>query len=110
MSREPSRIDESLVDFPSLLAAACGQEKPQRLLFVFARRELPEHATAQQRERFEQGKGGSLRPCLCVDKTPEEITSFRTLAAESAATDQPWDVAFVSSLASELTPRSWTST
>jgi len=88
-----------LTDFASLLAAARRQDEPQRLLFVFAQKELPDQPTAQQRRRFESGQGGSLRPCLCVDKAPEDLTSFAALAAESAATGLAWDVVFISSLA-----------
>lgn len=91
-------VELPLTDFTSLLAAARQQEDPQRLLFVFARKELPEHVTSQQQERFDRGEGGSLSPCLCVDKAPEEVAGFDMLVAESAATGQPWDVVFVGSL------------
>ncbi len=88
-----------LGDFAGLLTAARQQVEPQRLLFVFARRELPLGATAAQRERFERGNGGALTPCLCVDKAPEEVSDFAALRAESEQTGQPWDVVFVGALA-----------
>ncbi|HEU0230521.1 MAG TPA: ribonucleotide reductase subunit alpha [Burkholderiaceae bacterium] len=94
-----SDTDPPLTDFASLLVLAYKQEEPQRMLFVFARKELPEHASIGQRERFNNGEGGGLRPCLCVDKALEEISSFESLVAESAATGQSWDVAFVGCLA-----------
>ena len=87
-----------LDDFDALLQAARRQDEPQRLLFVFARRELGRHATAAQRERFERGEGGNLQPCLCVDKLPGEIAGFAALAAESERTGQHWDIVFVGSL------------
>ncbi|MCW4454851.1 hypothetical protein OK348_08575 [Flavobacterium sp. MXW15] len=87
-----------LSSFNDLLRAARQQPEPQRLLFVFARVELPEAATAEQRERFERREGGTLSPCLCVDKAPSEVASFEALAAESANTGLDWDLLFVSSL------------
>lgn len=86
-----------LATFQDLLAAARRQPEPQRLLFVFAQVGLPEQATAAQRERFERREGGTISPCLCVDKAPEEIADFETLAAESARTGQTWDIVFVGS-------------
>jgi hypothetical protein len=88
----------TLTDFKTLLDAARRQEEPQRLLFVFARRELGEYATIAQRESFERGEGGHLQPCLCVDKVTTDIAGFAALVAESAATGQHWDVVFVGSL------------
>lgn len=88
----------TLDDFNALLAASRQQEEPQRLLFVFARRELDKRATTAQRESFARGEGGHLQPCLCVDKTPDEIASFAVLAAESEQTGQRWDIVFVGSL------------
>lgn len=85
--------------FAQLLEAAHRQGEPQRLLFVFAQRQAGEYATAAQREAFERGEGGYLRPCLCVDKAPEEIDDFASLAAESDVTGVRWDVVFVASLA-----------
>lgn len=88
----------SLATFQDLLDAAARQPEPQRLLFVFARVDLPEHATEDQRQRYEQREGGTLSPCLCVDKAPAEVASFDALAAESAHTGQDWDIVFVGSL------------
>lgn len=89
----------SLTTFQDLLDAARRQPEPQRLLFVFARVDLPEHATDDQRQRYEQREGGTISPSLCVDKAPAEIASFDALAAESATTGQSWDIVFVGSLA-----------
>lgn len=88
----------TLDDFEQLLIAARQQEEPQRLLFVFARRELGSHSTAAQQASFARGVGGHLRPILCVDKLPEEVAGFAALAAESGQTGQHWDIVFVGSL------------
>ncbi|MHB1273322.1 MAG: ribonucleotide reductase subunit alpha [Rhodanobacter sp.] len=87
-----------LTSFQDLLAAAHQQPEPQRLLFVFARVELPEAATEAQRERLAAGQGGVLSPSLCVDKAPAEIASFEALVAESTATGLDWDIVLVAGL------------
>ncbi|MEN9310380.1 MAG: hypothetical protein RLY77_505 [Pseudomonadota bacterium] len=88
----------SLASFQDLLDAAQQQPEPQRLLFVFAKVELPENASAQQLERFENREGGTLTPSLCVDKAPAEIENFAALVTESETTGQAWDMVFVGSL------------
>lgn len=88
----------SLSSFQDLLDAAHRQPDPQRLLFVFARVDLPENATDDQRQRYTQREGGTLSPSLCVDKAPAEVASFEALVAESETTGQPWDIVFVGSM------------
>jgi hypothetical protein len=84
--------------YADFIHAAGKQSEPQRLLFVFAKAELPEGATDEQRSQFEQGIGGALSPVLCVDKTPREAATFASLVAESEQTGVHWDVAFVSAM------------
>ncbi|HVI34098.1 ribonucleotide reductase subunit alpha [Phenylobacterium sp.] len=84
--------------FQQFLRAAAEQPQPQRLLFVFARAELPDKATAEQRERFLAGQGGALSPLMCVDKAPGDIADFEALAAESRRAGPPWQVVFAAGL------------
>lgn len=84
--------------YADFIKLARAQPEPQRLLFVFAKAELPEGATDEQRAMFERGEGGALAPVLCVDKTPEEVASFKSLVDESVLTGLGWDVAFVSAM------------
>ncbi|HTN33053.1 MAG TPA: ribonucleotide reductase subunit alpha [Marinobacter sp.] len=84
--------------YSDLIDAARTQSEPQRLLFVFCRAELPEDASAEEKIAFERGEGGALTPVVCVDKTPDEAPDFATLAEESQATGQPWDVVFVAAM------------
>ncbi len=84
--------------FDQLLRAAAAQPEPQRLLFVFAGAELPDDATAAQRERFQRGEGGALAPLMCVDKAPDALTGFDALAAEARQYGPPWQVLFVAGL------------
>lgn len=87
--------------FRQLLAAAAAQPEPQRLLFVFAFAELPDHATLEQRDRFRSGRGGSLAPLMCVDKAPQGIPDFQALVSESERAGPPWSVVFVASLSGQ---------
>lgn len=84
--------------FDDLLGAARAQPQPQRLLFVFAAIELPDDATPSQRAGFDRGEGGALVPRMCVDKCPDELTSFEQLRQEAAGMDQPWGMVFVAAL------------
>ena len=85
--------------FQQLLTAAAAQTEPQRLLFVFAAAELPDHPTQAQREAFLAGRGGALAPVMCVDKAVGELTDFDSLAAESKDAGPPWRVVFAAALA-----------
>ena len=85
--------------FDDLLRAAREQLQPQRLLFVFTGAELPADSTPEQRERFAAGAGGALVPLMCVDKKPEELTTFAALAEESRMSGLAWTIVFVAGLA-----------
>lgn len=91
----------NISSFDDLLAAARQQREPQRLLFVFASAELPEDSTPEQAARFAAGQGGALTPLMCVDKTPDELSSFAALADESRQFGQAWALVFVSSLSGQ---------
>lgn len=87
-----------ILSFDDLLQAARAQPEPQRLLFVFTGVELPEDSTPVQRERFEAGQGGALVPLMCVDKRPEELTSFAALVQESSQFAHNWGLVFAAAL------------
>ncbi len=84
--------------FQQLLWAAAHQPEPQRLLFVFAGAELPNHPTEEQRERYLAGGGGALTPLMCVDKAPADVANFDVLVAESRRAGPPWQVVFAAGL------------
>ena len=88
----------SITCFDDLLRAADAQPEPQRLLLVFVTAELPADASPAERQRFEAGQGGALKPVLCVDKLPEELADFPTLRAESARTGVAWELLFAAGL------------
>ena len=93
-----SRPTVSISTFDDLLRSAREQPEPQRLLFVFATAGVPDDATAQERTRFEANQGGTLTPLMCVDKAPDELTSFETLLEESRQFDHAWHIVFVAAM------------
>lgn len=94
-------LNHELNHFNDLLHAARAQAERQRLLLVFVASELPEGATPAQRDDFARGEGGALVPLMCVDKLPEEVTSFEALVREArdyALPDQRWKLVFAAAL------------
>jgi len=91
----------NITHFNDLLRAAAEQPQPQRLLFVFVATGLPDDATAEQGAQFQAGEGGTLTPLMCVDKAPDELASFETLADEAATLSQDWDLVFVAALSGQ---------
>ena len=85
-------------NFDDLLQAARAQPEPQRLLFVFAGAELPEHASAEQRAQYDAGEGGELAPLMCVDKAADELAGFDALVTEAASAGPAWAVVFTAAL------------
>ncbi len=87
-----------ITDFASLLKAAAEEPEPQRLLFVFLQPVLPEDHTAEEARRFEAGQGGALEPVMCVDKAPDELTTFADLVAESEAMGAAWRIVLIGAM------------
>ena len=81
-----------------LLTAARAQTRAQRLLFVFAKAELPPESSPAQQAQFLAGQGGALVPVMCVDKTPDELTGMAQLLQESQGLGVAWTVVFVTTL------------
>lgn len=98
----------SITCYADLIVAANAQSEPQRMLFVFARAELPDDATAVQKQEYEAGHGGALAPVVCVDKLPAEQPTFAGLVEESAQTGIDWDIVFVTTMSGRagITPTS----
>jgi hypothetical protein len=89
-----------LSSFDDLLRAARAQPERQRLLFVFARIGLSDDAPPERRAAFEAGSGGELTPVMCVDKSPDEVESFASLADTADGTGQAWGLVFVAAMSS----------
>ncbi|MEO5606293.1 MAG: ribonucleotide reductase subunit alpha [Polaromonas sp.] len=88
----------SISNFDDLLQAARAQPEPQRLLFVFAGVELPDDASAAQRQNFAAGQGGALVPLMCVDKGVDELDSFDALIEESRQFGHNWGLVFAAAM------------
>lgn len=88
----------NIENFTDLLQVARAQPLQQRLLFVFADAVLPDDATAEQRAGFASGQGGALMPSLCVDKSPDDMSSFDSLVQEAAQFGHVWSLVFAGAL------------
>lgn len=84
--------------FDDLIAAARTQPTPQTLLMVFVDVELPPDSSADERERFEQGQGGSLTPRMCVDRAVAELSDWPSLAADADEQSRDWRMVMVAAL------------
>jgi len=88
----------TLESYADLLEIARTETNPQRLLFVFTRAEIEYDANEVQKDSFDKGIGGLLKPVMCVDKPIDELTTFEDLVAESDKTEQSWSVMFAACL------------
>lgn len=86
--------------FDKLLKMANEQEQPQRMLFLFAKAE-----TVKSKKKSKEEKG-TLEPVMCVDKLPEELSSFEALVKEADSVSKEWTFMLAASLSGEngLTP------
>jgi hypothetical protein len=86
-------------------AHAHAQAEPQCLLMVFVAAEIEPDATPSQRAAFEAGQGGVLRPLVCVDKDPVDLTDFAALAVEARHAGPAWSLMFAAALAGSTSPK-----
>ena len=49
----------------------------------------------------EKGISGTITPVICVDKTPDEITSFEDFVKEADSINSDWDMMFIAGLSGE---------
>ena len=96
--KQPQKGETMISHFDDLLLAARAQPLPQRLLLIFAGAELPADADAEQRARFDAGEGGALVPLMCVDKRPDDVTSFAQLCTEADGMHSGWRVVLAGAL------------
>jgi len=71
-------------NFQSLITAAKQQSQPQRLLFLFAKAETEDKKQSKQQR-------GTISPLMCVDKLPEELTTFAAFSDEADDISPDWD-------------------
>ncbi|MBL4911332.1 MAG: ribonucleotide reductase subunit alpha [Alteromonadaceae bacterium] len=81
--------------FKDLLKMTAEQDQPQRLLFLFA------NADAENPKKSKKHQHGTVTPVMCVDKLPEELSTFATLVKEADAIEKNWNFIFIASLNGE---------
>ncbi len=78
--------------FKELLQMTGEQEQPQRLLFLFAQ---PEGHNPKKSKKHMKGQ---INPVMCVDKLPEELTTFTALINEADSITKDWQFVFIAGL------------
>ena len=89
--------------FKELLKLTHEQEQPQRLMFLFAN---AESTNSKKSKKSKKHQKGTILPVMCVDKLPEELTTFAALKAEADTIEESWNFVFIASLSGEngMTP------
>ncbi len=80
--------------FKKMIQAAEAQDQPQRLLIMLAKSEV-------ETDDKEEGMSGTISPVICVDKTPDEITTFEDFVSEADKINPDWDMLFIAGLTGE---------
>lgn len=83
----------SIRNFSDLVETARKENQPNRLLFLFAK---TEKMRGQQKTKH---NSGTINPVMCVDKGPEELTSFEALLKEADSLSPNWDLVLIGALA-----------
>lgn len=84
-------------NFSDFLKLASEQEDAQRLLFLFVK------TNTSKKSRKRDDKTGTIDAVMCVDKLPEEISSFQSLLEEADSISKDWDMVFTAGLSGEGT-------
>ncbi len=78
--------------FEELLNKAKNEPRPLRILILFAK------ATNMFEGGQQSYSSGTIEPIMCVDKRPEELTTFKALVEEADSHTKKWNFILVSSL------------
>ena len=81
--------------FKDLLTMTNEQEQPQRLMFLFA------NAEAKNAKKSKKHQQGTITPVMCVDKLPEELTTYDALIKEADSIAKDWNFVFIASLSGD---------
>lgn len=78
--------------FENLVTQAKSSNEPQRILFLFAK------ATNMFDPKETSYKSGTIDAVMCVDKSPNELSTFKALAGEADQQTKNWNFVFTSSI------------
>ncbi len=88
----------TITSFDDLLNTSRTQANVQTLLMVFVDVELPDDASAAERERFEAGLGGNLTPRMCLDRVATDVQDWASLQQEADQQSDQWRMVLVAAL------------
>lgn len=81
--------------FSDLLDMAGKQTEPQKLLFLFAQ------VDEKNPKKSKKHKKGTITPVMCVDKSPEHLSTFENLIEEADSISKEWDFIFIAGLSGQ---------
>lgn len=81
-----------ITNFSDLLIAAKGEKTPQRFLFLFAK------AVSLKNALKANHSSGTISPIMCVDKLPDEITTYNELLNEADGINKDWNFVLIGCL------------
>ncbi len=81
-------------DFKKLIDAAKNQPEPQRLLMLFVQADR-ENKAKKKKSR------GTISPVMCVDKLPEELSTFTNLVKEADGISSEWNMVLMAGMNGE---------
>lgn len=79
-------------NFKKLIDAAKAQDQPQRLLIMLAKSTI-------ETTNSDEAVSGTITPVTCVDKTPDEVSTFENFVIEADKVNSDWDMLFIGGLA-----------
>ncbi len=82
-----------MLSYDALLEVARGRDEPQRLLFIFSRKESREGGVI-----LDAHPDFSIAPVVYIDKTLDELSTFDALVEETRQIDLDWHIVFVAGL------------
>lgn len=81
--------------FKDLLEMTQQQDQPQRLLFLFAQPEV------KGKQKSKKNMKGHIEAVMCVDKLPEELSSFTALVSEADGITKDWEFVLIAGLSGQ---------
>ncbi len=81
--------------FKDLLKITSEQDQPQRLMFLFA------NAESKNPKKSKKHQQGTISPVMCVDKLPQDLSTFANLVKEADSIEKNWNFVFIASLSGQ---------
>lgn len=81
-----------ITNFSDLISYAATEPTPQQFLFLFAK------ADSKPNSFKTSHSSGTISPVMCVDKSINELSTFKALVNEADQITEKWDFIFIGCL------------